>query len=210
MPPPLPPPQEASGPAALRFLRSLRTLPPPPPGHKQLAGLLRLPVGPATPALTAAGLRALTWKPSSLGRRRKMTLVLDLDETLVHSCGGAADPVRLHGGVALRHDLELVIERRQPQPQPRAGATAAAAAGETPERQGPDVRGAPQSRTIYVWKRPYLELFLRECSKLFEVVIYTAGQRRCPAPTRSTPCSTCWLGGGLSVLVPEPHVPHSA
>jgi hypothetical protein len=173
-----------AAPATLPRLQLLRALPPPPPGHKLVTGLLKLTnaaagdgsgSGNGVPTRRSGGggnagavLSGLTWKPASLKRRRKMTLVLDLDETLVHSSGSTSDPQRLHGGAALRHDLHLKIERRH---HDGGADICGATTAHTPNGGG--------EKSIYVWRRPHLTLFLREASKMYEVVVYTAGQRRC-------------------------------
>jgi len=86
-------------------------------------------------------------------RRRKLTLVLDLDETLVHTATNPTDPVLMHGGIHYPFDLRVDIRR-----------------------------DTAQHKSVFVWKRPYLDLFMSEVSKYCEVVIYTAGLKRYASP----------------------------
>lgn len=119
-----------------------------------------------------------------------MTLVLDLDETLVHSSSNPNDPHRIHGGVKCRYDLKIDINRSSGGGGGGGSTSAAGAAagtcggsgGRDDGRKGGRGGGGSDTKTIYVWKRPYVDVFLREASKLFELVIYTAGQRRYASP----------------------------
>ena len=185
-----PPPQEE--PAASRVARpapkrgplgalfaALDPIGAPPPGHKQVLAVLhaaeaqaagtrrahgsegvgpRLGQGPSPPAPVDA---ALGWRPApSVSRARRMTLVLDLDETLVHASSSPGLPARLHGGQALPFDLQLDLG-------PGRGGSRAS---------------TPASTTVYVWKRPHLDLFLAEAARYFELVVVTAGKRRYASP----------------------------
>ena len=160
-----------------------------------------------------------------------MTLVLDLDETLVHSTENPSSQ-RNRGGTYLPHDEIISIpqtaapaswacgdnspgnneaplsgEKRgggrgggvgqaPPPPSPprekrkRVGLAAARAETPystplTPRRQGSSVSGgsggaarAGGTKSIYVWKRPFLDVFLREAARHYEIVVYTAGYQR--------------------------------
>jgi len=68
------------------------------------------------------------------------TLVLDLDETLVH------------------HKREDEVDHNNP-----------GFLLHLPHKK------APNSKDLYVLKRPYVDLFLKTMSKYFEVVVFTAG-----------------------------------
>lgn len=131
--------------------------PRPPPGGQQLAECLLLLDHQRTGAVQRceeAGVK-LPASGRLLGhrKRRKMTLILDLDETLIHSAPHPMDPVRTHGGTVVKHDLRVDIRTNH---------------------------GPP--KTFLVWKRPHLDVFLREVSRLYEVVVFTAGQQRYASP----------------------------
>mmetsp|Transcript_90502 Transcript_90502/g.258506 ORF Transcript_90502/g.258506 Transcript_90502/m.258506 type:complete len:353 (-) Transcript_90502:253-1311(-) len=155
-----------------KTIRSIIILPEPPPGATKLASAMMLHElarhssnnntddadGNGTPKRNTSfgALTQLSGRMTPQRKRRKMTLVLDLDETLIHAALGPGDPVRIHGGTRCEHDLRVDIRR--------------------------DDSGSGSRKSFYVWKRPYLDLFLHEASKNFEIVIYTAGQQRYAAP----------------------------
>jgi Dullard-like phosphatase family protein len=138
-----------------RIIGHLKPLPPPPSGYKNLPMILSLKN--ATEPLPDDYVKS--WKSSSARKKRRMTLVLDLDETLVHASANPTDPFRIHGGDNLPYDLRIEVKK--------------------------NIDGGSNGsnmKEIFVWKRPYLGLFLREMSKVFEIVIFTAGQRRYASP----------------------------
>ena len=185
----------------------------------------------------------LVWRKGPLQEEeRKMTLVLDLDETLVHALEipDHVDPLYLeeyiaqkNGGTYVPADLRIVISNRrnsldcdgsngdiatdrtsssftwlrsrrrqrrdeyitQPSTPPQqkgfkeASFSANASASDPfrtpvvppPSPLQPASRPSTcggEDKIIYVWKRPYLRLFLREAAKLFEIVIFTAGKKQ--------------------------------
>ncbi|TRY71483.1 hypothetical protein TCAL_00248 [Tigriopus californicus] len=71
---------------------------------------------------------------------QKYTLVLDMDETLIHSADNNKE----------RYSFKVEVETSS-------------------ERHG--------KRTLYVSTRPYLEHFLEEVNRYFEVIVFTAGNR---------------------------------
>eukprot|EP00123_Amoebidium_parasiticum_P014719 comp22612_c0_seq1/m.34716 comp22612_c0_seq1/g.34716 ORF comp22612_c0_seq1/g.34716 comp22612_c0_seq1/m.34716 type:complete len:241 (-) comp22612_c0_seq1:191-913(-) len=81
--------------------------------------------------------------PAGVKPGRRKTLVLDLDETLVHSSSVALGP---------HHDLcfEIYIDRRVTQ--------------------------------FYVYKRPFVDVFLREASVWYDVVVFTASVKEYAGP----------------------------
>jgi CTD small phosphatase-like protein 2 len=85
---------------------------------------------------------------------RRKTLVLDLDETLVHS---SLDPA--HAGAP-----------------GAAGGLAPLPAGPPPDFCFPVDVGAVRHR-VAVRRRPHLQAFLERAAELFEVVVFTASQR---------------------------------
>ncbi|KAJ6250114.1 scp1-like small phosphatase 4-related [Anaeramoeba flamelloides] len=77
----------------------------------------------------------------------KLTLVLDLDQTLVYSSTNKPD----------QYDFKCIFKQN------------------TLNLDQIIQNEEATEQIIYVQKRPYLETFLEECAKLFEVVIFTAG-----------------------------------
>ena len=250
----------------LAWLEALWPPPPPPPGAKQIANILQLSrearSGAVIRALAAydlgGGSAAVAkkknvlrrqasyeviaspnyqWRPAQLQlKRKKMTLVLDLDETLVHSTENPESSQRNRGGTYLPHDEIISIPRnsspsllgvggpnspgnneappsgekqggkrwwkwgkRPPPPSPprekkeegrgsppRRAETPLFDSHSTPRRQGSSVSGGSGgsgaggggTKSIYVWKRPFLDVFLREAARHYEIVVYTAGHQR--------------------------------
>ena len=89
--------------------------------------------------------------PVETRSRKRVTLVLDLDETLIHTTTSARYQV-FSKGRKVFPDLVLEVP----------------------------VQG--RYCIFYVYMRPYLHTFLREISKWFEVVIFTASERRYAEP----------------------------
>ena len=89
--------------------------------------------------------------PVETRSRKRFTLVLDLDETLIHTTTSARHQV-FSKGRKVFPDLVLEVP----------------------------VQG--RYCIFYVYMRPYLHTFLREISKWFEVVIFTASERRYAEP----------------------------
>lgn len=89
--------------------------------------------------------------PVSARSRKRVTLVLDLDETLIHTTTSARYQVFKNGRKVFP---DLVLE----------------------------VPVQDKYCIFYVYLRPYLHTFLREISKWFEVVIFTASERRYAEP----------------------------
>ena len=89
--------------------------------------------------------------PVSTRSRKRFTLVLDLDETLIHTTTSARYQVFKNGRKVFP---DLVLE----------------------------VPVQDRYCIFYVYLRPYLHTFLREISKWFEVVIFTASERRYAEP----------------------------
>lgn len=77
-----------------------------------------------------------SWIPKETRERKPITLVLDLDETLVHSS--------LEHCLDADFTFQLSFDMKQ--------------------------------HTVYVRRRPYLQMFLERVAELFEVVIFTASQ----------------------------------
>jgi CTD small phosphatase-like protein 2 len=111
----------------------------------------RLPARAAPPSRARAA--PLLPRQTRVSGRRK-TLVLDLDETLVHS---SLDPA--HAG-----------------PPGAAGGLAPLPAGPPPDFCFPVDVGAVRHR-VAVRRRPHLQAFLERAAELFEVVVFTASQR---------------------------------
>ena len=89
--------------------------------------------------------------PVQTRSRKRITLALDLDETLIHTTTSARHQV-FSNGRKVFPDLVLEVP----------------------------VQG--RYCIFYVYMRPYLHTFLREISKWFEVVIFTASERRYAEP----------------------------
>jgi len=118
---------------------------------------------------------------------RKLSLVLDLDHTLLHA---TADP-RANAYVAARsglrrmnddddddEDLRRVDVRTLVLPMTEGGpppGTSSARVGNNPQRSGQMMMPAPLRH--YVKLRPHLAKFLTEASQRYELTIYTAGTR---------------------------------
>ncbi|KAJ3442527.1 nuclear lim interactor-interacting factor-related [Anaeramoeba flamelloides] len=83
----------------------------------------------------------------SIKNRGKLTLVLDLDQTLVYSSTKKPD----------QYDFKCIFKQK------------------TLNLDQIIQNEEATEQIIYVQKRPNLEQFLEECAKLFEVVIFTAG-----------------------------------
>lgn len=143
------------------FWLALRPPPPPPPGFKQLIKVLRVLNSDFVRAPNEAIGDRFGKKLAIDSKRRKMTLVLDLDETLVHSSSSPNSNVRLHGGLSLPHDLHLEIKK-------------------DPARD--DAQSPDKPKNVYIWKRPHVREFLHEAAKLYEIVVYTAGHKRYAEP----------------------------
>ena len=92
------------------------------------------------------------------------TLVLDLDETLVHSTLGPG-PVALTSPDSSSGIAGVGGRRGQP---PAPGAVS---------RFSFDVSLAGRTHAVHVRTRPHLLPFLERCSRLFEVVVFTASQK---------------------------------
>lgn len=90
-------------------------------------------------------------KTSTLQRSRKLALVLDIDHTMLHA-------VQVEG------------------PTPPEGQRAHMN-GELHHLPIEEVHEG-QKRHLVIKKRPYLDIFLEEANKLFQLSIYTAGTRR--------------------------------
>lgn len=95
------------------------------------------------------------------GAARRKTLVLDLDETLIHTNTlFESHRVRMAGQPLVAPELRLDI-------------------------------GSANSdqKVLYVHLRPYIHKFLRECSKMFDVVIFTASEQSYAEPIINYICS---------------------
>ena len=92
------------------------------------------------------------------------TLVLDLDETLVHSTLGPG-PVALTSPEAPSGISGVGGRKGQPPPP---GAVS---------RFSFDVALAGRTHAVHVRTRPHLLPFLERCARLFEVVVFTASQK---------------------------------
>jgi CTD small phosphatase-like protein 2 len=79
---------------------------------------------------------------------RRKTLCLDLDETLVHT-NAVFETLEGHLPPTLRLDVENNSNRHS----------------------------SSKNRIFYVRIRPHLSVFLKECMKLFEVVVFTASEK---------------------------------
>jgi len=103
-----------------------------------------------------------------VGRTRaaaaRPTLVLDLDETLVHSTLGPG-PVALTSPEAASGISGVGGRKGQPPPP---GAVS---------RFSFDVALAGRTHAVHVRTRPHLLPFLERCARLFEVVVFTASQK---------------------------------
>lgn len=98
------------------------------------------------------------------GPGRRKTLVLDLDETLVHTStsfdarGAVGD-----GSKTIAPELRLDVVS--------------------------STNLNRQNRTFYVRLRPYVHEFLRECSEIFDIVVFTASEQNYAEPIIQYICS---------------------
>ncbi|EGG08562.1 uncharacterized protein MELLADRAFT_34885 [Melampsora larici-populina 98AG31] len=100
-------------------------------------------------------------KPTVLGSTRNKTLVLDLDETLIHSTSGGASGSAVHAGLKVRV-VEVVLDGR--------------------------------IVVYHVYKRPWVDFFLKTVSSWYTVVIFTASMREYADPVID------WLDQGRGII----------
>ena len=153
-------PRAAPGPPA-------RPAPPPPPPQQQQAGeeeldefdpyvfIRSLPPRPLCPS-----------QPVCLPRKTRGThavsLVLDLDETLLHS---SITPLPTYDIVFPVHFNSINYQARARLRRPSRRARAARPEPRTGTRQ------------VYVRKRPHMDEFMEHVSKHFEIIVFTASQK---------------------------------
>ena len=125
--------------------------------------LLFLPPAPP-PAPPFEGPPVIGPRSASDAASGKKTLVLDLDETLVHSTLGPG-PVALTSPEAPSGISGVGGRKGQPPPP---GAVS---------RFSFDVALAGRTHAVHVRTRPHLLPFLERCARLFEVVVFTASQK---------------------------------
>ncbi|KAJ6253056.1 scp1-like small phosphatase 4-related [Anaeramoeba flamelloides] len=116
----------------------------------------------------------------------KMTLVLDLDQTLVYSCYDQPNsydfkflfPFQKNTKVQYQSDntktnkKENESEREREEEEEEEEKEK-----ELEEEKEEGENHNSEQHTIYVQKRPHLKTFLETCSQLFEVVVFTAGTK---------------------------------
>jgi len=119
----------------------------------------------APPSAAACSSSSRIWRgvdPLLAMRKKRLTLVLDLDQTLACTVAAAAYHRSLAASSA------------------RKGAGALRAPDGSFDVRRPDGRGEPT--TYLVWRRPHLDLFLREVARWFRVVVFTAGRKEYADP----------------------------
>lgn len=138
---------------------------------------------PSSRSLTGAAAAAAAAMRSSAHQPQK-TLILDLDETLIHSLAkggrmssGHMVEVKLNAPVALASPASLPLAPPASSSPSLGGLAAAAAAapGGGPVPPTPNAILGPQHPILYyVHKRPHCEEFLRKVYKWYKLVIFTA------------------------------------
>ncbi|KAJ3432604.1 scp1-like small phosphatase 4-related [Anaeramoeba flamelloides] len=113
----------------------------------------------------------------------EITLVLDLDQTLVYSCYDQPNsydfkfpiPLQKKSKVEYQSDNSTVNKKeneREKENKKKKNKNEI-----EKEKEEEKVNYNYEQHTIYVQKRPHLKTFLETCSQLFEVVVFTAGTK---------------------------------
>lgn len=141
--------------------------------------------------------------PASVIQQTPKVLVLDLDETLIHSKLRSAPAwTLLRGGFGHAHDPESVGTRSSSGLLSFLGlgtrvASAAPLATPAHARLQPTViQVAIDGRPVYyqVYKRPWVDYFLRKVASWYQVVIFTASMQEYADPVID------WLDGGQGLI----------
>ncbi|KAH3759116.1 nuclear lim interactor-interacting protein [Pelomyxa schiedti] len=105
--------------------------------------------------------------PPKMPGSPKVTLVLDMDETLVHCSTQPLPPSITTAAPAFEFDLSI----------DGSGIASLITNVNTLQPQILEANSDSNITHVYVYTRPHLETFLREVAHLFEVVVFTASQR---------------------------------
>lgn len=171
----------------LRVRMALRTwIPGLVRGLAQLLGVAASCPGlPHLPRALLAGSPArLLPPPTPSEERKKLCVVLDLDETLVCTYNSTAVPAELQEPEKAARTCTFEMSCAGVVMQP--GEVVVGRVTSTPSTP-PPAKGGPQAPTsVIVYKRPKLEEFLRRASEFCELVLFTAGLESYALPLTST------------------------
>ena len=123
--------------------------------------------------------------PSALlFKQPRKSLVLDLDETLVHSQFKMTDScdLKLYVTIDNYHGNEHVTNTNNISNKYNNNPLISSSSSTTTTTTTSTTTNSSDTTIFYVAKRPYLDLFLRTVSKWYDIIIFTASLQKCGDP----------------------------